>query len=187
MVIAERTVYGKIGEVKYHYKWGDPEFVDISIGVAIQPGSVALTAQRILCDEELRTPLVSKSELLSMNFMSLATTPDGRGDMFYGPINFGTGSLYPNERTVVVKGHEDHKVEELFPGLSVVGLPPSYRTLVERAQVDCGESKVTIVKSEYYDASNNLVFLNVPVPLVQLNVVPTSPLGLLRRIVCSEK
>ena len=186
MGIAEKTVYGKTGEVKYHYKWSDPKYLDISTGIAIRPGSVALTAQHILCDEELRTPLVTKSELLSMNFTSLATTPDGRADMFYGPINFGTGSQYPNERTVVLKEHEDHKLDELFPGLTIIGLPPSYRTLVERVHVDCGESKVTIPKFEYYDASNNLVFLRAALPPWSPNVPPTSPMALLRRIICNE-
>jgi hypothetical protein len=183
MAIAEKTLYAETGDVKYHFRWGDPKYLTNSMGMEIHPGSVAQTAQHILCNEELRTPLVSKSDLLAMNFTPLATTADGRADMFYGPINFGTGSLYPNERTVVIKEHEDH---ELFPGQTVIGVPPSYRTIVEQAQVDCGDSKVSFAKQEYYDASNNLVSLSAPITLVQLNIVPSSPIGLLQRIVCSD-
>ena len=183
--LGERTVFNAAGEVLYHYKWADPEFLDLSIiGTKLPPGSVAIAAQNILCHEELRTPLLGKRQLASMTFSSLSSTADGEGDMFYVPIASGTHATSPKERIVVVKQHHDHKIE--FPNVSIADLP-SFRTIVERAQVRCADHNVAIPKSEYYDASNNLVYLvAIPSKDIQwMSVNETSPLGLLSRIVCN--
>jgi hypothetical protein len=56
LAMAETTIYGKSGETLHHYKWADPEYLNLSIGISISPGSVAATARNFLCNDELRTP-----------------------------------------------------------------------------------------------------------------------------------
>ena len=113
--LAERTVISTAGEILYHYKWADPHFLDLSlVGSAIPPGTVAATAENILCHEELRTPLIKKRQLASMNFLSLASTANGDGDMFYAPTEGDVKNS--DERIVVVKEHQDHNLAgEAFP------------------------------------------------------------------------
>lgn len=74
---------------------------------------------------------------------ALSITADSRADMYYGPIDVGVTSQ--NERTAIISEREDHNLgQELFPSLSIIGIPPTYRAIVERAQMDCPELKVTI-------------------------------------------
>jgi len=50
---------------------------------SIPPGSVFYFVRNILCDEELRTPLVRKQELLATKFASLSSMSAGDGELFY--------------------------------------------------------------------------------------------------------
>ena len=185
--LSEKSVFSKTGELKYHYKWADPEFLDLSIGGKISPNSVVASAQNIMCHVEMHSPLVKKEELSAMTFKSFASTAGGDGEMFYKAIEANANSGRDNERIVIVKENEDHSVaKDVFPGLTTVGLPPAYRIIVERAQFDCDQPKVSFLKAEYYDASINLVYLFVPNPPTQFDIVPTAPLALLRRIVCAK-
>lgn len=187
MLIAEQTIYGAAGDVKFHWKWGDPQFLDISNSKPFPTNSVASVAQHILCDDELRTPLVSKSDLASMNFASLATTSDGQGDIFYAPVNLGAGGSYPNEKTVIVKEHEDHGLADFFKGRTVLGLPSTYRTVVERVRLDCDQTSMTTEKFEYYDDSNKLIYFIVPLSPATIHIQPNSPDDLLRNITCNSE
>ena len=38
---AETTVVSKSGKMLSHYKWADPQYLNLSIGSAIDPGTVA--------------------------------------------------------------------------------------------------------------------------------------------------
>ena len=146
VALAEKTIYSKTGTVIYHYKWSDPELLDMSTALPITTNSVAATAENILCHEKLRTPLVQKAELASMTFPSLSSTAAGDGDIFYKSI--ANDADYKNDRVVVIRENEDHSIrKEFFPNLSVVGLPPSYRAVVERVRVNCTEPKLTVLKS----------------------------------------
>jgi hypothetical protein len=82
---AERTTYNRSGGVLSHFKWGNPESLDFSsLGVAIAPGSIVSSGAHLFCDG-LGTPLVSKEQVAKMDFTYLSNTPDGSGDIFYGP------------------------------------------------------------------------------------------------------
>jgi hypothetical protein len=74
---AERSVLTKTGDVLYHYKWADPQFVDLSIGNTAAPGTVAAWLRIIACHDELRTPMIAKSNLTSPDLISLASTSNG--------------------------------------------------------------------------------------------------------------
>ena len=57
MVVAKTNIFDASGQQIYSYKWGDPEFVDFSIGMAAAPGSVGETLKSLVCIPELKTPL----------------------------------------------------------------------------------------------------------------------------------
>lgn len=85
----------------------------------------------------------------------------------------------------MIRENEDHNLHnDIFPGLFIIGLPQSYRTIVQRVRYDCTEPKVTILKTEYYNSSNNLVYLAAAKAPSPADVIRTSPVDLLRRIVC---
>jgi uncharacterized caspase-like protein len=178
MAAAESKVTDPSGTVVYAYKWGDPEFLDLSTAPSVTPGSIASSTRRIVCDEGMRTPLFDKQQLSAMNFASLSSTPAGDGDVLYGQIQGEARGQ--KEVTLVIRFHHDRALElagGLAPGIS------GHRVEASRVQVNCNEGTATAPKSEYYDSSSRLVYL---FPYAQ--AFPgsgNSPLALLRRIVCN--
>ena len=82
--IAENTIFDKQDHVLWYYKWADPNFLETVVDpTSIPPGSVFYFVRNILCDEELRTPLVRKQELLATKFASLSSMSAGDGELFY--------------------------------------------------------------------------------------------------------
>jgi hypothetical protein len=178
MAAAESKVTDRIGKVLYAYKWADPQFLDLSTASSFEPGSIGASTQRIVCDEEMRTPLFDKKQLSDMDFSSLSSTPAGDGDMFYGPIQDELRGQ--KQVTLINRFHRDHTLE--LAGGSVPGVPDR-RFEASRIKVNCSDGTMTDFKSEYYDSSNRLVYL-YPYGQ-QLPGSGNSPLTLLRRIVCN--
>jgi hypothetical protein len=110
MAYADRTVVSKSGETLYHYKWADPQFLDLSIGMAVTPKSIMYSLQNMLCHEQSRTPLLAKKELTSMHLLSLSSTVTGSGDIFYTPIQDSLNTVDQKEVVLVFKMHEDIKI-----------------------------------------------------------------------------
>jgi hypothetical protein len=186
MATAETTTLSKSGETLYHYKWGDPRYLNLSIGVALSSGMVGLTARRILCHEQLRTPLVKKSQLTSMAFSSLSSTLAGDGDIFYAPIANDTGTQDQKEALLIIRFNNERPLK--FPNVSID--LPNFQTEVNRVTFQCTDNKFFSSKSEDYDASNNLVYLTAldPSGAIQWNeFVETSPVGMLRQIFCHKE
>ena len=183
MVLAESTTVSKSGEILYHYKWADPQIVDFSIGGQLAPGSVASVARNIVCHAELRTPLVSKKQLSSMSFSSLSSTASGDGDIFYKIMQNGQSATQDKKETLfIIKMHTD---QELKADPSVTLLQRKYLTEVHRVQINCADNKMTDLRYENYDTSNNLVYTFVPPsPGNSPEIQENSPLHLLQRIVC---
>jgi uncharacterized caspase-like protein len=152
---AETTTVSKSGKTLYHYKWADPEYLNLSIGLAINPDTVAYDARNFLCHDLLHVPLVTKREVAAMNFSSLSSTTTGNGDIYYGPIRNGVNTANEKEVLLVFKMNEDTKVN--FPPEVLILDVPIYRVEIDRTHLKCDESKTRVDKSEFYDASNNLV------------------------------
>lgn len=187
MATAESTIISKSGETLYHYKWADPRYLDLSIGVAIAPGTVSSTARKIVCHDELRTPTFGKKQLAAMNFASLASTREGDGDMFYVPIEHSTNVQDVREAILIIRLYKD--VGLALPGISVQDLP-NYRVEVDRVRLKCSGNEIAITKSEYFDVSNNPVYLTGADPSTPIQWTPfieSSPLGVLQRIVCPNE
>jgi hypothetical protein len=161
---AERTFYNKSGEVVFHYKWGDPETLDLSIGPGpINSGSVVSLAQHLLCDEQLRKPLLAPSEIANMKLSHLSSTPNGDGEVFYGPMMDISNPIYQKELLFVIKHHRDHMLRDLDSKQNVRGLPGSYRTLADLLQFDCTSRNLRAAKIDYFDQENILVYANAPI------------------------
>ena len=47
MATAEISVFDKSGKLLHHYKWADPQHLNLSIGMTLWPGSVGSTAKNI--------------------------------------------------------------------------------------------------------------------------------------------
>ena len=96
--------------------------------------------QYIMCNEELRTPLLSKANLLKdMKF--LIRTANGNGDIFYGPTKAISNSAYPIELVTCRSVFDmDRPFTDLFQG-TAVGLPRSFRTRVRSPSIELHGSK----------------------------------------------
>jgi TIR domain len=157
----EKTIYNSAGKVIYWLKSGEPESSDLSTGQTIWPTDIVATSQRIMCDEQLRTLLLSKARFGDKHLSYLANAPDGDGSVFYGPIKPTSNPAYPIEALFVAKKTNDHGFTDIFHGQNVRGLPPGYRTFAEHAQINCPEKKLLAPALEYYDSEDNLAYLAV--------------------------
>ena len=115
MAIAESSIFDKSGNLLYHFKWADPQYLNLAIGITLPSGSVGLTARNIACHAEFATPLISKSQLAEMKFTSLSSTVSGDGELFFDPGQ--TGQNVPDQKEIVVIFHNnsDHNVNDFFP------------------------------------------------------------------------
>ena len=182
---AERSFYNKSGEVVYHYKWGDPETLDLSIGPGpINSGSVVSLAQHMLCDEQLRKPLLAPSEIANMKLSHLSSTPNGDGEAFYGPMMDISNPSYQKELLFVVKHHRDHMLSDLFPKQNVRGLSGSYRTFADLLRFDCKSRKLTAEKIDYFDQNNILVYANAPINNPPFEPTKGSPFDKVMNMAC---
>jgi hypothetical protein len=193
MALSETTVYNKSAEVLHHYKWADPEYLNLGIGTVIAPGSVAATGRYIACNDDLNTPLVGKKRFAEMNFTSLSSTVAGDGEMFYAPNEREVGSDDEAEVILIIRGFKDFTLKRADG--SAPDHIPSYRTEVDRVTFKCSNTSSATSKSEYYDELNNLVFINNLVHLPASDSSTTrqwsryadySPSATLRRILCGN-
>jgi hypothetical protein len=157
---AERTIYNIDGKILYHFKAGEPESLDLSSSQPIPSGAILEAAEHIVCDEKLRSLLLTSKARFSNEHLSyLANSADGDGTFLYGSIWPATNPAYQKEAIAVVKKNNDHTFADVFPGQNVLGLPTSYRTIAGNVQMDCREKKVLAPADEYYDRDDHLVFL----------------------------
>ncbi len=183
--VAERTVYNTSGEIIFHFKTGEPESLDLAKGQSIGSGSILALGQRIICDQKLRTLLLSKRHLDTMHLSYLSNTSNGDGGILYGPINPTSNSIYRIEVLFVTKLSADHELAELFPGQNVRGLPSSYRTSTQTLQLSCEERKIMAADLEYYDKDENLVYLMASISVQPMDVKNGSIFGALLDVVCN--
>jgi hypothetical protein len=119
-----------------------------------------------------------------MDFMYLSNTPDGRGDIFYGPTTITQNSDYQLELITIFRFHQDQTFADLSPGNVVLGAPNSYRTFAQLSEINCSDKKMRSLKFDYYDSDGNLKYLFAPQPVNSNDVIDNSPFGLMLRLVC---
>jgi len=179
--MAESRVMDPKGKPLYAYKWADPQYLDLAIGGSFTSGSIAAMTQKIVCNEELRTPLLRKQELAAMKFSPLSGTVSGDGEVFYALAPTQPSVSGATTINLVVRLHNDAEVslsQRLVSGASL------HRTQASRISLNCANSTMGLMKTEYYDANYNLVYFDTNG--AEVNEIPNnSPVGLLRRIMCN--
>ena len=185
---SEQTIFDKSGTTLYHYKFADPQFLNLSSGPGLANGSIGSAIQSIACRRDLELPMVSKNQLAKMSFKSLSSTTAGDGELFYEPLPADEDKASNEKQLIFVSRLYDNKKVPLVV-TSAEG-PPNYRTEVDRIELLCTEKKLTATQSEYYDESSKLVYLTAASPNATKNWIELkdgiqSPLHTLYRIFCS--
>src|SRR5262249_36090197 len=90
-IVADERVFDQAGKLLFHYKWGDPQYLNLKIGTELPPGSIGFFARNIGCNERVSAPLLSKKQIIEMKFDSLVKSPNGEGEVFR--------YLVPNQQT----------------------------------------------------------------------------------------
>jgi uncharacterized caspase-like protein len=178
---AESRISDPTGKVLYAYKWADPQFLDLSTGQSFGPGSIASSTQRIVCDEQMRTPLLGKEELAAMKFTSLSSTASGDGDVSYALVQSDTAVNGIKEVNVIIKLHNEGEIT--FSSRPISHIPP-YRSKGSRMRINCANGAMALTKSEYYSTSNELIYFDTHATELG-DVQSNSPMGLLRHILCN--
>jgi hypothetical protein len=191
--MAEATVLGDADSILYHYKWADPQYLDLSIGAIISPGSVASSLRRFACSESVHSPLVTKGQLARTEFKSLASTLSGDGEIFYEQLPAQARDDQNHKLLkVIFRFYKDHAAP--IVSTASLGEPLMYRTEVDRADWRCAEKKFAVVHSEFYSSSNELVYMTSTdetksdaVHWIELKDGVVSPLSTLNEIVCNSQ
>jgi hypothetical protein len=189
MASAEDFIFNAVGELLFHYKWGDPTNLKIAtLGFETKPGSVGQNGRSIACDAALSTPLASKKQLAKMEFTSLSSTLDGNAEIFYGPPRKSRENPDQVEVVTVFKNLADHNVKEFLPEGYSIPDPPNYRDEVDLISMRCDSNKFVIARTEFWDASNQLVRMQVldPAQLKFSEAQSNSPIAALKEISCPK-
>lgn len=157
MAISEESLFDKSGKLLFHYKWADPQYLNLAIGTTLPPGSIGLLADKIACHDEIGTPLVSKEQIAAMNFNSVASTAAGDGEIFYKELQGNKDVPNKKELLFIIKYAADRNVKDIFPAGVSMPDPPNYRTEVDHTLLSCDENTFVTDKSEDWNASNELV------------------------------
>ena len=143
-------------------KLGNPESIDFSNAQPIVDNAVVWLARTIMCDEQLRKPMVSKQQLDSMKNFSFLTVLPQAAQIFYGPVKDISALPYQKEVLAIIKYNKPLTFWESFPQASnIIGTPSSYAGLVDRFQVNCTEKKLRIPKIEHFDPQNYLIHVEI--------------------------
>jgi hypothetical protein len=190
MASAEDFVFNEAGELLFHYKWGDPRYLNIStVGFPVKPGSIGYSGRDLACDATLSTPLVTKKQIADMSFSSLSSTNSGDGEIFYTPARKDPADPNRFEITLILKYVSDHNVKEFFPqGVSIPD-PPNFGQEVDRVLISCDTNKFLVNKTEYWGSSNRLVrvfFIASSVGPTPSNIVPGSVFAAVEDIFCQK-
>ena len=189
MAAADNSIFDNSGKLLSHYKWADPQYLNLSIGITLVPGAVGLTAKNIACHVEFATPLISKGQLAEMKFTSLASTPSGDGEMFFGPSQ--TSQNIPDQKEIlsIIRYNSDHNIKDYFPQGISISDPPNFRTEVDHVLFKCSENKSLIDKAEFWSAARELVrvvALDRELPFNFSELKEGTPFAILQRIVCGK-
>ena len=189
MATADSSIFDNSGKLISHYKWADPQYLNLSIGITLVPGAVGLTAKNIACHVEFATPLISKGQLAEMKFTSLASTPSGDGEIFFGPSQTSQNVPDQKELVSIVRYNSDHNIKDYFPqGVSIPD-PPNFRTEVDHVLFKCSENKILIDKGEFWSVARELVrvvVLDRELPFNFSEIKEGTPFATLQEIVCGK-
>jgi hypothetical protein len=177
----EKFIYNRDNKVISHYIRGDPKTIDMSKADQIPPGSILDASKRLFCDETLRSP-IADDPAAATNYLSPVL--NGEAEAYYAETHKEAEGVY--KLLLVTRYYRNQLFNSLFPGQDVVGLPQVYRTIVNPVKIDCAVNKIETPKSEYFDYSNNLEYLSIPMPVPIIIVNEGSPLSVLFYKLCGK-
>ena len=119
--IADDSILDKSGKLLFHYKWGDPQYLNLAIGTKIGTHSVGSVARSIACHEELATPLVTKQQIADMKFSLLSSIASGDGELYYSPNQSDHEVQGQKEILFVAHFFEDHNIKDVLAQGSLCG------------------------------------------------------------------
>jgi uncharacterized caspase-like protein len=189
MAVAETSVFNTTGTLVYHYKWADPQYLDLTIGAPLAPGSTGSFAASIACHEELGIPLLSKEEISKMKFRSLSSTVSGDGDIFYKLLDNDPNDRNQKRVLGIIRFNADHNLSDTMPKEISIEKAPTYRLEVDDILFKCNEDKFGTDRNEWWNASHELVRMGfVSPPAIHFSELQTpSPLKTLQMIVCGRQ
>jgi uncharacterized caspase-like protein len=183
--IAEETIFNKSGKPLFHYKWADPQYLNLTSGNKVEPGSVAYSARNLACYNKASTPLVSKKQLEEMKFSMLSSTLDGNGELLYRKSEDDQGVENQKAFIFITRNFADRKLFENFPGVSIPDAP-NYRTEVDHVLIKCEENEFAVDHGEFWNGLNEIVRLAAVEPgsisFSQFSEVST--FAVLQQIIC---
>jgi uncharacterized caspase-like protein len=193
---SEQTIFDKAMITLYHYKIGDPRYLNLSVGLTLSAGSVGDAIRVLACNEGIGTPSVGKDRLSLMNFRSLSSTVAGDGDLFFEPLRDLDDNSNEKNLLFVFRYNDERKIPLPIEPAAIANLVdlnnlPSYRIQLDNVRLLCAEKKLVSTKSEFYDASNKLVYMTARDPKVtitdwiEIKDATQSPLATLHSIFCN--
>ena len=193
MALADVKAVSPSGQILGAFKWADPDLLNLSMGAAITPGQVADAVKKIVCDKKFRTPLVDKEQLASMSFSDLASTVKGDGEIYYQPMQSDEVPEGQKDTIVIIQQITDLEVRSeyspqlyLAPGEDL----GTFKTGVYWDRFQCQGRKMAVLKTELYDASNNLKYFgtaDLSKELAWVEIQETSPFAVLQRVLCGPR
>ena len=139
-VSADETLFNADGQVLYHYNWGDPRYIDVTLGQKLVAGSVGLTARSIACNREVTVPAVTKSQLANMNFHLVASAVAGDGEVFYKIIPTKRDNQNEKQLVFITKFFSEREVN-LGLNISIPNLP-KFSTEVDTVILNCKDRRI---------------------------------------------
>jgi hypothetical protein len=183
MAAADQTIYGPSGDVLYHYKYADPQYLQLGLGFALSETSIGAQTQKLVCRAENALFLASKKQIASgAKFESLSTMVNGEGEMFYRIVQNRNVSDSIKEILVLQKLKEER--EMVLKNGTDAGFKFAYE--LDDFLLSCSESKSTIIGTSYYKNSLELAHISVSGP-AWFEFKEFSPIALLRNIVCNKQ
>lgn len=187
MVVAEDSIFNKSGQLLYHYKFGDPQYVNFAIGVPLSPGSVGSSASYVVCHDAIGTPSVGKEQLAAMKFHSLQTLADGGGELFSELVQRPHYEKDQREALLIGRYFADRSIMNLLaPDFSIPD-PPNYRFEIDDVLFKCNEKKYALDKIEFWSASNQLVRIAVPNNVIFSDIPEFSSYALQHQMYCGDQ
>ena len=187
---AEDDILNKSGDILFHYKWGVPEYLNLSIGMNFAPNSVVgAVTQSIVCHDDLATPLMTKKEIAEMKLELIASTPSGDGELFYRGLDGPSNDLEQKDFLFAVRFFKDHNISTILPKGTTIPDAPDYRVEVDRITIKCNENKSLTTRIENWNSENQLVRR---VSLITAEGVswgdfgPISNFGMIQEILCKK-
>jgi hypothetical protein len=131
--------------------------------------------------------MVTKKQLADMKFKSLSSSTSGDAEIFYALSQDEKDAQDQKEVVLVFKNAADHAINEYLPEGFSVPESPSYRTEIDRMLLRCDKNQFAIIKTEFWNASNQLVRLGTADPAIDVKFQEFKaphPYAVLQRIVC---